>query len=274
MADGVKNNVPNLENEKLFKASDAIKASGLSYRQLNDWEEKGVLSAEREKEAEWRKFTGKELFTLMVCKEMRDRFGVPLESLGYVRSFMSQEGANHFKYAFEMIRDYGMTIYILTDLKSTFVMDTDLEFKDLFQMGFFRLKKSQAFISIKINPIIDRMLALIGIPPLKTSNVIYEAVDRARQGYTVQGTREADLLNIIRSRKFKRVTVYTDNGDIMRFDTEEELADKAKNKLENQILKVIKEQKFQSITIQIHNGKIVRLSRRSPIKLGKTAEKS
>ncbi len=34
--------------ERLYRASDVKRASGLSYRQLNDWDSKGVLPASRE----------------------------------------------------------------------------------------------------------------------------------------------------------------------------------------------------------------------------------
>ncbi len=69
-----------------FKAGDAKKAAGLSYRQLNDWDQKGALAGERASESGWRKFSPRELFAVLICAEIRKRFGVPVESLNWIKS--------------------------------------------------------------------------------------------------------------------------------------------------------------------------------------------
>lgn len=149
-----------------FTASDVKASAGLSYRQLNDWESKGALPGNRESEAGWRKFTLREVFAVMVCAEIRRQFGVPLESLRWVRSFMLQEGANHFSYAVETIDNYGFAVWLLTDLKETFIMDTDLEMEDLLHLGFLRGASPKGFILIPINPLVNRLLQCHK-PPIK-----------------------------------------------------------------------------------------------------------
>src|SRR5713101_2299156 len=131
-----------------FTAGDVKNAAGMSYRQLNDWDAKGALPSQREQESGWRKFSPREIFAIMVCKEIRDRFGAPLESLRFVREFMLQDGADHFRAAIE-IMNRGLAVFILTDLKDTFVMDSDLEFEDLFHLGYLRASENQGYILLQ-----------------------------------------------------------------------------------------------------------------------------
>src|SRR5438477_8074714 len=89
------------EDRPEFTASVVRDTAGLSYRQMNGWDNKRALPNQREDETRWRKYTARELFAIMVCAEIRSRFGSPVESLGFVRSLMLQEGANHLPYSVE-----------------------------------------------------------------------------------------------------------------------------------------------------------------------------
>ena len=66
-----------------YTAGDLTKLVGLTYRQLNDWENRaGVVTARRATADGWRRFNGTEVFALAVCGELRDKFGLSLEKLG------------------------------------------------------------------------------------------------------------------------------------------------------------------------------------------------
>jgi hypothetical protein len=67
----------NVIDEPFFTACDVYRTAGLSYRQLNNWDLKGVLPNSRRKEAGWRTFSYREVFAIFVCSEIRTRFGVP-----------------------------------------------------------------------------------------------------------------------------------------------------------------------------------------------------
>jgi hypothetical protein len=149
-----------------FKPADVKAAAGLSYKVLNDWERKGVFPTDKGRGAGWRKFTLREVFALMVCSEIRQRFGVPVESLRWIKAFMLKEGANHFNYAVETIDKYGFAVWLLTDLKETFIMDTDLEMEELLHLGFLRGASPKGFILLSINPLVNRLLQCHK-PPIK-----------------------------------------------------------------------------------------------------------
>lgn len=160
-------------------ASAVRDAAGLSYRQLNDWDAKGVLPESREKEGEWRKFSPRDVFVLMVLAEIRKHFGVPLESLSWVKSFMLQEGANHFQAAVEIMGTLGVSVFIVTDLKKTFFMDPDVEIGKLIQLGMYRGNEPAHFLAIKVNPLVNRLLACLKEPiQLEAHGLGYEIYNR------------------------------------------------------------------------------------------------
>ncbi len=261
-------------NEQVLRASDIRETVGLSYRQLNDWESKGVLPSKKRSKAGWRKFTPREVFVLMVCKEIRDKFGVPLEKLSFIKSFMLQKEANHFQYAVEFMCNFGMTIYLLTDLKEEFIMDTDAEIEDLFRMGMFRGSDEQGYLLIKINPLINKLLSFKGVGPIDTSDEVYDLMRKTKQQATANNRQEQKVLKLIREKKYKQVTIHLKDGEIIRASTEEELSEKKRDKPDKELLAIIKDQEYQSISLKVHDGKIVRLKRTTPIKLDTGTEKS
>jgi len=105
-------NANKIFDEKNLRSADLKKSTGLTYRQIHDWQSKGVLPDKRKDKKKWKTFSAKEVFAMIVCKEIRNKFGVPLEALNFVKSFMLKEEANYLKYAFEMMLNYGFTIYL------------------------------------------------------------------------------------------------------------------------------------------------------------------
>ncbi len=71
-----------METENSLRANDLLKIAGLTYRQLNDWDERaGILSSDRSSKAGWRRFTGDEALALCICAKLRNQFSIPLEKL-------------------------------------------------------------------------------------------------------------------------------------------------------------------------------------------------
>ena len=55
---------------------------------------------------------------------------------------MMQEGADHLAAAIRLMA-HGLHVFLLTDLKETFVMDSDLEFRDYMELGYFRVEETR-----------------------------------------------------------------------------------------------------------------------------------
>jgi hypothetical protein len=248
-----------------FTAGDVKNAAGMSYRQLNDWDAKGALPSQREQESGWRKFLPKEIFAIMVCKEIRDRFGTSLESLRFVRNFMLQDGADHLKSAIDIMQN-GCAVFIMTDLKKTFVMDSDLEFEDLFQCGCFRGQEDQGYVFIQVNYLVNRLLACLKKPvALRIHDETYRAVMQARADTTIRNQQEFAVIRAIRQGDYKRVSLTKKNEEEMLLEVEQELSppDIARADLN----KIMAEHDFQTVTVSRHGGRNTRVKRTLPIPL-------
>jgi len=261
------------EQPKSLTAKDARELAGLSYRQLNDWDERGALPGERSKENGWRRFTPKQLFALMVAKEIRDSYGVPVEKLRFVTDFMMQEGHDHLAAAIRLM-EHGLNVFLLTDLEETFLMDSDLEFTDLMEYGWFRAQYSRPFIFIRVNELVNRLLpATTQRREIHASEQLYRARAEFDAGLRVHTIAERDLLQAIRGGDTKQIEVGVNDGEIKSINTEVnvELEDLVVSK---GVVSVEQKQDFEDLTISTRDGKIVKARRNLPRKYKKEDNKT
>ncbi len=256
-----------------FRASDANKIAGFSYRQLNDWDAKGALPGSRELKEGWRFFSSNELLVMMICKEIRDHFGVPLQSLDFIKSRMLNKKIDYLRYALEMNRRFGFACYLLTDLKETFMIGPDCHIEDHFAMGFFRHNRTENLILINLNPLINKLLIAKDCPPLVITKS-YETIRLDDLPAKARNSAENRVLCMIRNRDYSQVTVHLKSGRIVRADCEEEMTRSGEIKSDKEILDAVKNEKFQTVTIKTHEGKVIRMTRHIPKKLDTAAENS
>lgn len=252
------------DDTQVFTAGDVKNAAGMSYRQINTWDTHGNLPNQRDEGPTWRKFSAREIFIIMVCKEIRERFGTPLESLRFVRDFMLRDGADHLQAAVDIMR-HGFAVFILTDLKNTFVMDSDLEFEDRFHYGYLRACESQGYVFIQVNHLVNRLLECLKKPAaLHIHDKVYEAVREARAEPIVRNEDELAIIRALRAGDYKRVTLTKKNDEEMLLEVEQDLSGSEAAK---DINTVIGEHDFQTLTVSRHARKNVRVRRTLPIPL-------
>ena len=252
-------------DDPTYTAADLKRAAGLSYRQINEWDQKGVLPETRSDDSAWRKFSIRGIFAVMVCSEIRRQFGVPVESLRWVRSFMLQEGADHLRAAIEIMCQ-GMAVVLMTDLRKTFVMDSDLEFEDLLHLGYFRYEGPQGYVLLKLNPIVNRLLACRKEPvTLSIHDDVYRVIRNVRGELRIRSQEEFEVLRLLRSGDYRKVTVHLEDGKILQADTEAGVSAAEQMRL----LKVLAGDQYQTVTVTLHDGKIVKATRQKPVKFDK-----
>lgn len=261
-----------IPDDKDLTASDLQKAAGLSYRQLNSWDEKGVLPESREEDEAWRKFTPNDAFIVLIYKELRDQFGVPLETLKRFQSSLIKNDVNYLEQTVALIGQAGLTVCLLTDLKNTLIIDNDLEIATLFRAGLLRNPGAEDYIILRLNPLVNRLLEIIGLSALPTGTAVYDAILTALNKSTAQSSPEYHLLELVRSKDFRQITVHLKDGQIIQTDTFEEFGKKVGS--EQELLKIIREKQYQSIAIDLTGGEIIRISRKSPVKYSKETGKS
>jgi hypothetical protein len=253
-------------NEPKYSASDVRDVAGLSYRQMNDWEGRGALLGSREAEAGWRKFSFLELFILLVCNELRRNFGVSVDSLRWLQKFMRQNGANHFVAAAE-IMNRGMVVLLLTDLKTTFIMNSDLDIGDFLHLGGVRNENAQAFVLLKLNPLVNSLLRHVDEPvELKIQHQTYRVFREIQGGLSIKSPEEMHVLQLLRDRHFSRVSVETESGEIVRLEAE------SNHSIRNaaDLIALIDEHRYQTVTVTTQDGKIVKARRTKSIRPNRT----
>lgn len=203
----------NPDLDRQLTAKQVREAAGLTYRQLNNWDEKGVLGSSRDKEGSWRRFTYLELFCAMICARIQERFGVSLESLRYVKECMLKEGADQLGWAIETMGVLGVQIFLLTDLETTFMMKSDTDFSGMLNDGMFRTEQPKAYIVLQINSIVNDLLEAIGQEPIMSHNRFYRRVAESRTG-TLLTNVETDLVNLFRAKKNQHIALKVEEGQI------------------------------------------------------------
>ena len=201
-----------------------MEVTELSYRQINDWERRGLISEDRKRGSGWRRFSPRDLFALMICAEIRHRFGVPVERLRFVRNFMAQKGADHLQAACDLMATLGTEVWLISDLEHAFIMDSELEIHDLVEHGFLRGSDPEAYIWLKVSPNVNKLLACLQKPDhLPSHGSGYRLLDELREKFGARHAQEFEVLQLLRSGAYEKVEVILADGDIRTIKTESRL---------------------------------------------------
>lgn len=239
---------------RVLTAKDLREAADLSYRQVNDWDAKGALPGERGASGSWRRFTPREVFAIAVCSEIRKRFGVPVTKLGFVREFMLQEGADHFSAAVRLMAMLGVGVYLLTDLEETFILDSELEFIGELELGAFGGNDPEGYVFLKVNPIVNRLLACLKKPiHLECHGKGYEILREVRDIGKTRSREESRLLELLRTNRFDKAEITFRDGTAKTFrgTSRHNTTDL------DEIASLIESSDYQRVTVTRTDGRIV-----------------
>jgi len=261
-----------ISQDKDLTASDLQRASGMSYRQLNSWDEKGAIPSSREHEEAWRKFAPNDFFTILICKELRDRFGVSFEAIRKLQDTFNTDKVNNLQHTINLITPPGYTVCLFTDLEEDFFIDQDLEIANYIRAGLFRKKNAKDYILLRLNPLVNKIFEILKKPPIPDGDEWYQKIFELQGQRFVQNDAEFHLLSIVRSKDFRSITVHLKDGRIYQTDTYDELREKVDDT--HELMKIIKEKQYQSVSIDLADGEVIRISRKNPVKFNKTTEKS
>ena len=249
-------------SDEQYTAKDVREMADLSYHQLNDWDGKGLLPGAIHAEGKWRRFTPRDLFTIMVCSKLRDKFGASLESIRFVRDFMLQEDADHFRAAAEMMGELGVPVLLITDLKEMFVMDSVLEWIDVMKHGYFSGEADGsdggAYAVVVVNPIVNRILGCLKEPiSIPYHGQGYKILRLVNETLAVRNEAELKILDLARSRDFQRIEVVLKGGQVQLIRAEQDLVDLTVEGIQA----VVEERKYETITLKKRDGEVVRAVR-------------
>ena len=236
----------------MFTARDVKNIAGLSYRQINDWDSRDALPHDRATEGGWRRFSPRDIFALMVIHEIRKKFGIPVNRLRWVQEFMLQDGANHYQAAARLMVIFGMGVWLITDCEETFIMDSEMELIDLTNHGYFGGDEEKAYIMVKLNPLVNRLLSCLKDPiHLPAHGKGYEILHAMREDFGVRNASEQRVLQIARDGDYRKIEIKLDNGEIR---TIRATASRPKDvRLED----LLGEHEFQRIVVTKRDGEVV-----------------
>jgi hypothetical protein len=252
-----------------FRPREVRSATGMSHRQLQNWEQKGAAAGDRAREGGWRTYSAREMFVILINCAFREGFGVPLERLNWLRDFMLQKGADHFRYVYDRAARSRMTTFLVTDLKEIFFIGTDLDVAENFELGYFRdAEESASLFILKLNPILQQILDMAGeqLPDVRQNG--YEVYWKGRKLYTAQTLEEVSILSLTRMKGIQsfRIEFRDDAPHRAVVETDEEPnAD---------LLALLNDAPFQKVTVTQSNGKTRQLKREVSWELEKNVDES
>lgn len=254
-----------LLEERRYTSKDAMKITGISYRQINDWDSRGVLPGNRDGNRDWRRFNLKELFILMICVEIRREFGVPVERLKWISDHVNQPRFNHLLSAYQIMDEYGVPVMLLTDLRSVFDLESALNFSKFLKEGYFSGEELDKYIFMKVNPLVNRLLSVLETPtnlPMHARG--YMELDKFDRRTRVHSQEELQLLELIRDESYVRIEVkkFNDQVDMFYASKEEDSSDITLA----EIKALIDADEYQTIQLIKHDGRLVGIERKIPIK--------
>lgn len=205
--------------ESILTPNDLRQASGLTPRQINDWDSRGALPSDRDGERGHRKFTPLQVFAIAVTAAFKREFGVPVEKSESVRNWLledneADDGSDALNYAAHLMAERGLGVWLCTDFADTTLILTEMDSADLWAAGFFDAGQEHSFAFLLLNPIVNRILVGIGRSPIEPHQRYRDLVTAMREDDRAHHTGERELLAMIRSGKYRTVEVTTPDGEI------------------------------------------------------------
>lgn len=242
-----------LKNNKISKVLNSrdrnVKLNTVTYRQLNSWEEHGLLTGEREGR-EWRRFSIMDALWLKIIQEVRE-FGLPLEKIKTAKeslSFMAEK----CKVEMPFLEFY--TAFAIGSKMPVLL----LVFKDgvTVPANFTQYKVSSEFFGIDNHLHIDLNQIL---------QAIFPNADM-KPKYTTEmpvNVDEMELLAFLRVGDYEKVEIKYKNGKI-------DLLEGTERNVTEKVFDILNEKAYEEITIRKRDdGAITSIVRTKKKKVGK-----
>lgn len=240
-------------------------ASGLTPRQVNDWDSRGALPNDREAERAHRRFTPQQVFAISVCAQFRRDFGVPVERLSFLRDWLlddEDEGMDYLNYAARLMTEHGVGVWVLTDFTETVLVATEMELADIWAGGFFGADNMASYAFVNVNPIVNKVLVAIGRSPIESHERYRDLVRAVRDSDRARPHGERKVLNLIRSGQYQSVEVISPDGKAITIRATEHFAPGA------DLRAILDEADNQVVTTTKRRGKVTGTQRTMTIKPG------
>lgn len=235
-----------VRNNKISKVLNdserKVKLSSVTYRQVNSWEEQGLLTIKRQDRA-WRKFSIIEAVWLKLISELRE-FGFPIEKIKVAKESLSylskkcgvQMPFLEFYTAFAIGSKMPVMVLVFRDGVSIPVNYTQYRVTK-------ELKGVENHIQINLNEMLQSFFPNVDLQPSFGKQM----------PVTVE---EMELLAFMRVKKYEKVEIFYKDG---KMDVIEGFARKDAHQM---LSEIFREHRYQKVELVLEDGKIVSVRQR------------
>lgn len=224
----------------------------LTYRKINDWDSKNLVSGSRNKNsAGWRRFSVVDIITLKIITDLRN-FGLNTDNiraiLADINSYPTSRGAKLilFEYfIFDCLNGNKILLLIDSQNKVSFLSESDAIW------AHFSLDSGSApLIVLPFYSYVDSLNT-------KNSSVLTGELFHLTQ-------QEEKILDIIRNGDYDRVTITKPSGEIIKIKA---TTRRQGNFSDKDVIKAINIKDYQCVTVSRVGGKKVEIKREETIKV-------
>jgi DNA-binding transcriptional MerR regulator len=249
-----------LKKSKLF-------IENLTYKKINDWEEKGLISGSRNnKEAGWRKFSINDIIKLYLITDLRS-LGVSLDKIKNIIEHMSKEVFDSYH-----ARNGKENELIFTPVKKEFLSLEYFVFNclegskmlllvDEYENVFFLDEADSINCHFKHDAASSPLIILPFFSYIEKISTVLKNDIKINPDTTIKSLfgyrlneQEKKILKTIRNRKYREITILKSNNEEITIKTKSR---KSGEYSDADIINSINEGDYQTVTIVTERGKRV-----------------
>ena len=249
-----------MTEEGRFSTKDLMAVTDLSYRNVTDWDAKGIIPGRRDGSKGWRRFTVEEVFVTLLLTEIRKQFGISITNLRWLKDRMFEDKHGHLPFILGLMQGFGSPVFLLADFHDQFRICSVVEMMDAVITGYFDDVESEGFVLYKINPLVNRLLTSLGVPAIEESGLGYDIIFSMLGKRADQTPKERELLETIRNSATTKVEVTLKNGTIVQSTAERKL----ENLDPKELLAILNSGDHQTLSVTKHDGKITSVRQKIP----------
>ena len=232
-------------NNKTLKVADL----GFTYRQINSWDEHGLLHVNRDG-TEWRSFSIMDRIWIGLIGEMR-KYGISLKQIGKVKTYLTEYPVGvgnriavlEFYTAHAAPRKHPCVVVIFEDASALIC-----QYQEWLRMQL--ADKVPNHVLIHLNPIFEQVF------PKGKIGANYKEV-------TGFGYEDFEMLSAISTCEFEKVEVTYKDG---RADI---LKGQKRHKVNAKLVDILRENAYQKVEVELAGGEVSRIIQWKRIKLKK-----
>lgn len=259
-------------NKPLFTLQDSqLIIRKLTYRKINDWDAKDLISYSRDKETSgWRKFSILDVIRLNIVSDLRD-YGFPtekikaiIENVSSAKVYLQKAKTNGID-AVDFMQIEYFTMLCFSGIKMLLLIDEDDKVYFVPEQGVMGVK---SFFNDVTAPLI--VLPFFSYAE-NIASIIFEqktVVQPDTQFINLFNNqleeKEKKLLELIRDKDYEEITIVKSDGDKT---TLKATTRKGGAISEKDVIATIREKDYQIIRLAKVNGQIVSVIREEPIKV-------